>query len=85
MMQASHSGYETFFNGNTIVLKPGQLVTGRKKLKDQTGISESKMQRILKFFESEQQIEQLTTSTCRLITITEKKLLIKPPGKCLSA
>ena len=36
---------------------------------EKTGISESGVQRILKVFENEQQIEQQTTSTSRLITV----------------
>lgn len=69
ILNATHSGFETWFNGSRKILKPGQLITGRKKLSAETGINESKIERILKTFEKEQQIEQLTTSGSRLISI----------------
>jgi DNA-binding transcriptional regulator YhcF (GntR family) len=69
LLKASHSGFETWFNGISKILQPGQLVTGRKKLSEETGINEHKIDRILKTFESEQQIEQQKTNTSRLITI----------------
>gem|GEM_PF-3752687 len=69
LLKASHSGYETWISGKNMRLQPGQLVTGRKKLSDETGINESKVERILKVFETEQQIKQETFSTSRLISI----------------
>jgi len=58
------------FNGETIRLKPGQLITGRKELSKRTGIHESTIERALTFFEkTEQQIEQQKTTRNRLITI----------------
>lgn len=69
LLCANHDNGE-FLNGYEIVkLKKGQFVTGRKKLSLETGISESKIERILKVFESEQQIEQQTNSRNRLISI----------------
>jgi hypothetical protein len=70
LIKAAHTGFETWYGGGTIMLKPGQLVTGRKKLSSETGINESKIERILKCFENEQQIEQQTSSSSRLISIT---------------
>ena len=69
LIKANHKGKEYFMNNETIKIERGQLVTGRKKLSSETGISESKIQRILKCFESEQQIEQQTNSRNRIITI----------------
>lgn len=66
---ATHSDRQYFWNGSTILLKSGQFITGRKSLSQKTGINESKVERILKCFESEQQIEQRKTSTSRLISI----------------
>lgn len=57
------------FGGKKITLKPGQLTTGRKRIADELSVSESKVQRILKRFESEHQIEQRTDRQCRLISI----------------
>jgi hypothetical protein len=50
-------------------LESGKLITGRKKIAEETGIQESKVERLLKLFESEQQIEQQKTNTSRLISI----------------
>lgn len=69
LMKASHKGKEFWFDGDNIKLGAGQFVTGRKILSIETGINESKVQRILKFFESEQQIEQQTSNTNRLISV----------------
>lgn len=71
LMKATHKGMETWFDGETIKLRPGQFVTGRKKLANETGINESKVERILRMFQNEQQIEQVSTSTSRLISISK--------------
>ena len=70
LLRASYSEREFMFNGENIMLAPGQLITGRKDLAESTGIHESSVERILTFFEkNEQQIEQQKTSRSRLITI----------------
>jgi len=56
--------------GQTIHIKRGQFVTGRKSLSMSSGIQESKIQRVLKRWQSEQQIEQQTFTKFRLISIT---------------
>ncbi len=45
-------------NGNIVIIKAGQLLTGRKQLAQGTGISESTIERILDLLENEHQIEQ---------------------------
>lgn len=69
LCEATHKDYPTMFGGQRITLHPGQLTTGRKRIADKLKISESKVQRILKTFEIEQQIEQRTDRQCRLISI----------------
>ena len=69
IIKASKFGNTFPWNDGEIKLKPGQLITGRKKLHDQTGISESKIQRALKRFEKCHMIEQQTTNKYRLISI----------------
>lgn len=70
LFKATHKGIEYFFNGENLKLKSGQFITGRKKLSDETGINESKIERILNFFEkNEQQIEQQKNNKNRIITI----------------
>ena len=61
--------HDANFGGERITLQPGQLITGRKKLATKLGVSESKVQRILKCFESEHMIEQQTNNKSRLISI----------------
>ena len=69
LLNATHTNYDVFFKGERLTLRPGQLLTGRKSISKQFNVSESKVQRILKLFESEQQIEQQTSNQNRLITI----------------
>jgi uncharacterized phage protein (TIGR02220 family) len=57
------------WEGNTITLKPGQLITGRKRLARQTGCNESFIYRALKCYENEQQIKQQKGSKSSIITI----------------
>ncbi|MCM8900573.1 DnaD domain protein [Caldicoprobacter algeriensis] len=69
LLNATHSNYKDMFKGKPIVLKPGQLITGRKAIASFLNISESKVQRILNAFEQAQQIEQQASNKNRLITI----------------
>jgi hypothetical protein len=70
MFKANHKPKEFWFNGKNIKINRGQFITGRKKLSEETGINESKIERILNFFEkSEQQIEQQKSNRNRLITL----------------
>lgn len=70
LLNATHEDYPYLFEGRKVILHPGQLVTGRKKLAAELDLSESKVHRVLKDFEIEQQIEQQTKAHGRLITIT---------------
>ena len=69
LLEATHVGFPTMFGGEKIMLSPGQLVTGRKKIAEKTGVNEYKTMRVLKLFESEQQIAQLKKRYGTLITI----------------
>lgn len=69
LLNATHSELSVMFEGKRILLQPGQLITGRKSLSLKFNISESKVQRILKCFENEHQIEQQTSNKNRLISI----------------
>lgn len=66
---AAHTPTDAMFNGKRITLQPGQLITGRRKIAEMFRIDESKVRRILKLFESEQQIEQRPTNTSTLISV----------------
>lgn len=69
LLSATHKKTSALFKGKKIVLLPGQLITGRKSIAKKFKIDESKVQRILKTLENEQQIKQQTSSQNRLITI----------------
>jgi len=65
---------DVIFLGKRIHLDPGQLVTGRKRISKELKISESKIQRILKHFQEDQQIEQQMSNGGRVITIINWEL-----------
>ena len=69
IINATHKEIDMLFKGKRITLKEGQLITGRKSIAKKLDIAESKVQRILKMFEIEHQIEQQTSSQNRLISI----------------
>lgn len=69
LMNATHKEIDALFKGKRIKLKEGQLITGRKSISKKLDIAESKVQRTLKMFEIEQQIEQQTSPQNRLISI----------------
>ncbi|MEW6711451.1 MAG: hypothetical protein AB1403_16625 [Candidatus Riflebacteria bacterium] len=69
LLNATHKEIRKSFDGRIIALKPGQLITGRNKISSKSGVHRSKVERILKTFENEQQIEQQTCFRGRLITV----------------
>lgn len=69
LMNAKFAPVDDYFGGERITLQPGQLITGRKRISEALGVSESKVQRVLKCYESEHMIEQRTDRQGRLITI----------------
>lgn len=66
---AAHEPYDVVFNGERITLKPGQLITSKASIARKFSISESKVQRILKTFENELQIELQATRHGRLVSV----------------
>lgn len=69
LLNATHQSCDVMFKCKRITLIPGQLITGRQSIASKLNISESKVQRVLKKLEIEQQIEQRTSNENRLITI----------------
>jgi hypothetical protein len=69
LLSVNHEPTEFFWNGKIIYLKPGQFITGRKKISFETGIPETTIERVLNCLESEHQIGQQKTTKYRLITI----------------
>lgn len=70
LMKAAWRESDCLFDGKRISLKPGQLPPiSRRTIASELQISESKVQRVLKSFENEHQIEQQMGAKCRLISI----------------
>ncbi len=73
LLLATHKVHEFMWNNQIIVIKEGQILTGRKQLSDETGLAQSTIEKILKLFEKEHQIEQQKTTKFRIITIINWK------------
>ncbi len=73
LLNVNHEAKEFLWNFKTIRVEAGQFITGRKQLSVETGIAESTIEKILKLFEKEAQIEQQKTTKFRLISIKNWK------------
>ena len=69
---AAFKARSVVFAGKPVTLRPGQLITGRKAIAEATGVSESKVERVLNKLESGQRIEQQKTTKNRLITMVDR-------------
>lgn len=69
LVNATHEAKTVKILEQYIDLKPGQLVTGRRKISEKCHVEESKVTRILNRLQNEHQIEQQTTNKFRVITI----------------
>ncbi len=69
LIKAAHNQRKTYWNGNLVELQEGQLITGRKKLSEETGIGEQVIRKWLKIFEVNQQITIEKTSVGSCISI----------------
>ena len=84
LMKATWKESHVMFNGKKITLHPGQLPPiSRRTIAKDLRVTESKVQRVLKCFESEHQIEQQMGSKSRLITIVswDKYQLYEPQSE----
>ena len=70
LLMAAHKEHEFIFSNQIQKLKPGHLITGRKKLSKLTGITETTVRRILKCFENGHMIQRKVTAKYSVITIT---------------
>src|SRR3990167_8712218 len=57
LLKANHEPNSFIWNGKKIIIERGQLLTGRKELSIQTGVSGSTIEDILKYLERQQQID----------------------------
>lgn len=69
LMLANHAETKRQINGSVLTVLPGQIITSRRSLSEKTGVQESKVERILRRLESEQQITQRGLSKFRVISI----------------
>jgi hypothetical protein len=69
LMTANYKESEFVFNDSKTVVKLGSFITSRAKIAINTGVQESKVERILKYLETEQQIEQQSFNKFRIISI----------------
>lgn len=69
LLNATHKEVPAIFKGEKITLKSGQLITGILSISKKLLINKDKVQRTLKCFELDKQIEQQTSNKNRLITI----------------
>lgn len=69
LLNATHQEYDVLFKGKRITLKEGELLTGILSIAKKLKIDKNKVQRTLKMFEIEKQIEQQTSNRNRLISI----------------
>lgn len=73
LLMTNHKENKFIWNGKVMIIREGQLITGRKELSIKTGIPEGSIDRLLNFFENEHQIEQQKTTKFRLITVLNWK------------
>ena len=66
---ANFKDSELIFNYKKIIIKSGSLITSRLKIAENTGVQESKVERILNYLKNEQQIEQQSFNKYRIISI----------------
>jgi hypothetical protein len=70
LLRANYQETIAKVGNQAIKVRRGQLICGRKSLSLSSGVQESKIERLLKRWENEQQIEQQAFTKFRLITIT---------------
>ncbi len=71
LLMANHDEKKFIFNGEEQTLKRGQILTGREKLSEQTGIKQTSIENILKYLEKNGNIGQQKTNKFRLITVNK--------------
>lgn len=69
LLSATHTPQQVLFGGDVITLQPGQFVSGRKAISNKVKVNENKVNRIIKFFKSQQLIEQQASTKNSLFTI----------------
>jgi hypothetical protein len=82
LLLAQHKEQKIMWNKDILIIKEGQLITGRDKLSEITSIPTSTIEDILAYLEkSQHQIQQQKTTKFRLITILNWKEYQNPTPK----
>jgi hypothetical protein len=82
LLLAQHKEQKIMWNKDILIIKEGQLITGRDKLSEITSIPTSTIEDILTYLEkSQHQIQQQKTTKFRLITIINWKEYQNPTPK----
>lgn len=71
LLRANHKADRILWNGGILDINPGQFITGRQTLSEQTGIAPSTVEDILRLFEKSGYIRQQKNNKFRLITIVK--------------
>jgi len=69
LLRARHQKGSARMNGQTVMLEPGQLITGRFVLSEALGLTPAKVRRIISLLKEEQQINQQAKGKYSIITI----------------
>jgi len=69
LLRANHQNKELYWNDKLICCNRGQFITGRKRLSEQTGIAQHKIEKLLKDLEKMGKITQQKTNKYRIITV----------------
>lgn len=69
LLSVNYAENEFIFNNEKIIIKSGSFITSRSKIAKSIKVQESKVERILKYLEIEQQIEQQAFNKFRIISI----------------
>ena len=70
LLRARHQRGPARMNGKTIMLEPGQLITGRFVLAESLGLTPSKVRRILSVLKNNDQISQQVNAKFSIISVT---------------
>ena len=70
LFMANYKEASIIFNNKKLIIPAGSFITGRDQLVKRTGLNRNFIERALKFFESEAQIEQQANPKFRMISIT---------------
>ncbi len=70
LSDANHQGSKALFNSSVIEIKRGSLIFGREVFSSKTGVSVSKLRRIMDIFVSEGMISQQKTNKYTIVSIT---------------